>query len=73
MALRRPNDLAELVATGDTEITHVEHHHPQSEVQKLLCDPSKAEALLDWEPQVSLEEGVSKLRTWLRDQEEVAA
>lgn len=67
------NELAALIATDGTEITHVEHHHPQSEVQKLLCDPSKAEALLDWEPQVSLEEGVSKLRTWLRDQEEVAA
>ena len=64
------NDLAELIATDDTEITHVEHHHPQSEVQTLRCDPTKAEAMLDWEPEVSLEEGVSRLRTWLRDEAE---
>lgn len=66
------NDLAELIATDGTEITHVEHHHPQSEVQKLLCDPTKAKDILDWEPEVTLEEGVSRLRTWLREREEVA-
>jgi nucleoside-diphosphate-sugar epimerase len=61
------NDLAELVATGDTEITHVEHHHPQSEVQTLRCDPSKAESMLDWSPEVSLEDGIGRLRTWLSE------
>ncbi|WP_050033589.1 dTDP-glucose 4,6-dehydratase [Halorubrum halophilum] len=66
------NDLAELIATDGTEITHVEHHHPQSEVQKLLCDPTKAKEMLDWEPVVTLEEGVSRLRTWLRDREDIA-
>ncbi|MGQ3330759.1 NAD-dependent epimerase/dehydratase family protein [Halorubrum sp. FL23] len=64
------NELAELIATGDTEITHVEHHHPQSEVQKLLCDPTKAGEILDWEPEVTLEEGIARLRTWLQDSEE---
>ncbi|WP_254761510.1 dTDP-glucose 4,6-dehydratase [Natrinema marinum] len=64
------NELAEVIATEDTEITHVEHHHPQSEVQKLLCDPSKAEEMLGWEPQVSLEEGIDQLRDWLREQNE---
>jgi Nucleoside-diphosphate-sugar epimerases len=62
------NDLAELIATEDTEITHVEHHHPQSEVQTLRCDPTKAEAMLDWEPEVSLAEGVDRLRAWLREE-----
>jgi nucleoside-diphosphate-sugar epimerase len=62
------NDLAELVATGDTEITHVEHHHPQSEVQTLRCDPSKAESMLDWEPEVSLADGIDRLRTWLSEE-----
>lgn len=62
------NELAELIASGNTEVEHVEHHHPQSEVQKLLCDPSKAENMLDWEPTVSVEEGVENLRTWLREQ-----
>jgi len=59
------NNLAELVATEGTEITHVEHHHPQSEVQKLVCDPTKAKTLLDWEPEVSLNEGIEQLRSRL--------
>ena len=62
------NDLAELVASEGTEITHVEHHHPQSEVQKLLCNPAKAKDLLGWEPEVSLEEGIGRLRQWLREE-----
>jgi nucleoside-diphosphate-sugar epimerase len=63
------NELAATIATDGTEIKHVEHHHPQSEVQKLLCDPSKAEEMLDWEPKVSLEEGIDRLRDWLAEQE----
>lgn len=63
------NELAELVASEGTEINHVEHHHPQSEVQKLLCNPSKANELLGWEPQVSLEEGIERLREWLREED----
>lgn len=62
------NDLAALVATDDTPIEHVEHHHPQSEVQKLRCDPAKAKRLLGWEPRVDLEAGVGKLRAWMRDE-----
>ncbi|MFC7058369.1 dTDP-glucose 4,6-dehydratase [Halovenus salina] len=64
------NELAELIATDQTEITHVEHHHPQSEVQKLQCDPTKARDLLDWEPEVTLEEGVSRLRDWMQRRDE---
>ncbi|GAA1341313.1 SDR family NAD(P)-dependent oxidoreductase [Streptomyces sanglieri] len=64
------NELAELIASDDTEIRHVEHHHPQSEVEKLRCDPQKANELLDWEPEVSLEEGIDRLRDWLREQNE---
>jgi UDP-glucose 4-epimerase len=59
------NELAELVASEGTEIEHVEHHHPQSEVPKLLCDPSKAKEVLEWEPEYTLEEGIEELRTWL--------
>ena len=62
------NELAELVASDGTDITHVEHHHPQSEVQKLLCNPGKANDLLGWEPEVSLEEGIERLRKWLREE-----
>jgi UDP-glucose 4-epimerase len=62
------NDLAKLIASEGTEIKHVEHHHPQSEVQKLLGDYEKANELLGWEPEVSLEEGVDRLRTWLQEE-----
>lgn len=66
------NDLAAVVASEGTEITHVEHHHPQSEVQRLRCDAGKAEELLGWTPEVSLEEGVERLRDWLREQEDAS-
>jgi UDP-glucose 4-epimerase len=62
------NDLAELIASEGTEITHVEHHHPQSEVQKLLGNYEKANELLGWEPEMSLEEGVERLRAWLQEE-----
>jgi nucleoside-diphosphate-sugar epimerase len=62
------NNLAELIATEGTEITQVEHHHPQSEVQTLRCDPSKAKEMFDWEPEVSLEDGIGRLRKWLQEE-----
>lgn len=63
------NELAELIASEGTDIEHVEHHHPQSEVEKLLCDPGKASDLLGWEPTVTLEEGVGRMRDWIRQRE----
>jgi nucleoside-diphosphate-sugar epimerase len=59
------NDLAALISSGEARIKHVPHIHPQSEVPKLLCDYSKAQQLLGWEPQVSLEEGIRKTRDWI--------
>jgi UDP-glucose 4-epimerase len=59
------NELAEIIASEGTEIEHVEHHHPQSEIPKLLCDPSKAEEVLGWTPEHTLEEGIEELRAWL--------
>lgn len=61
------NELAERIATGKTTIEHVEHHHPQSEIPKLRADSSKARDLLGWEPRVSLEDGIQRLRTWLQN------
>lgn len=60
------NDLAKLIVKDESRIKHIEHHHPQSEIQKLVCDYSKARELLGWEPRTSLEEGIEKLETWLR-------
>lgn len=61
------NDLAELIAAGEVPIRHVEHIHPQSEIQKLLCDYGKAKRLLGWEPQVTLEEGIERTREWIKN------
>ncbi|MGE5701487.1 MAG: dTDP-glucose 4,6-dehydratase [Clostridia bacterium] len=59
------NDLAKLIAEDASQINHVEHIHPQSEIQKLLCNYSKAQKLLNWEPRVSLEEGIRRTREWI--------
>jgi len=61
------NDLAKLIVGDDSRIRHVPHIHPQSEIQKLLCNYGKAKALLGWEPRVSLEEGIRRTEAWIRD------
>ena len=58
------NELARLVCPDKSRIEHIEHHHPQSEIQKLLCDSSKAKAMLDWEAKVDLPAGIEKLKNW---------
>lgn len=63
------NELAALIASDDTQVEHVEHHHPQSEIDRLVCDPTKAAELLDWRPEVSLPEGIARLREWLETRE----
>lgn len=60
------NDLALLIAGDRARIRHVEHIHPQSEIQKLLCNSQKAKRLLGWEPRVTLEEGIARTREWIR-------
>lgn len=59
------NDLALLIVGDRDRIRHVEHIHPQSEIQKLLCNSAKAKRLLGWEPRVSLEEGIRRTREWI--------
>ncbi|WP_337033156.1 dTDP-glucose 4,6-dehydratase [Paenibacillus illinoisensis] len=59
------NDLAQLIAQDPSKIKHVEHIHPQSEIEKLLCNSEKAKKLLGWEPEVSLEEGIARTKQWI--------
>ena len=54
----------------ESKIQHVEHIHPQSEIKKLVCDYSKAQELLGWEPKVSLEEGIKKTEDWIKSKSE---
>lgn len=60
------NELAELIVGDKSKIQHVEHIHPQSEIQKLLCNFDKAKKLLDWEPKISLEEGIKRTEEWIK-------
>ncbi|MFO1444445.1 GDP-mannose 4,6-dehydratase [Bacillus sp. Bva_UNVM-123] len=60
------NDLANLIVGDQKRIKHVEHIHPQSEIQKLLCNYDKAKRLLGWEPKVTLEEGISRTEEWIK-------
>jgi len=60
------NDLARLIVRDENRIEHVEHIHPQSEIQKLLCNYEKAKRLLGWEPKVSLEEGITRTEQWIK-------
>jgi NAD dependent epimerase/dehydratase len=48
-------------------IASEERVRPQhSEVFKLICDNSKAKQLLNWEPQVSLDDGLRAVIEWVR-------
>ena len=62
-------DLALLVCKEAERIRHVKHHHPQSEIPKLLCDYTKANKVLGWEPKTSLDEGIKKTKEWIRSTE----
>ena len=56
------NDLALLICKDPERFVHVKHHHPQSEIPKLLCDYTKAKKMLGWVPKTSLEEGIEKTK-----------
>ncbi|OPY58791.1 MAG: UDP-glucose 4-epimerase [Pelotomaculum sp. PtaU1.Bin035] len=60
------NDLAMLIVGDESKINHVPHIHPQSEIQKLLCNYDKANRLLGWAPKVPLEEGIKKTEAWIK-------
>lgn len=59
------NELARLICNDEQRIQHVPHIHPQSEIQKLLCNSEKARDLLGWQPTVILEEGLKRTREWI--------
>lgn len=60
------NELALLIGKDPGLIRHVEHIHLQSEIPKLLCNYQKAQRLLGWEPQVTLEQGIEKTTEWIK-------
>lgn len=61
------NDLARIVGGDGSEVVHLEHPHPQAEIQRLVCDTTKAERLLGWRPEVSLEDGIARTKAWMSE------
>ena len=61
------NDLALKIVKDKSKIDHVTHIHPQSEIQKLLCDSEKACSLLSWRPKTDIAEGIAKTEKWIMD------
>ena len=59
------NDLAALIEPDPARIVHVPHIHPQSEIAVLRCDPRLARELLGWRPEVSLGDGLGRVRAWM--------
>lgn len=60
------NELAKLILRDEHRIEHIKHHHPQSEILKLVCNNSKAKRLLNWESKTSLKDGILKLEKWIK-------
>jgi dTDP-glucose 4,6-dehydratase len=62
----RINDLARIICPDEKRIFHLPHHHPQSEIRKLLCDSTKARSLLNWEPKTPLRDGIAETIAWMK-------
>lgn len=62
----RIKDLAFLICNDLNRIKYVFHHHPQSEIHKLVCDYTKARKLLGWIPKTSLKDGIMQTTEWIR-------
>lgn len=60
------NELASIISRGRSDIKHVKHIHPQSEIMKLKCNYNKAKEIIGWEPEYSLEEGIDETEEWIR-------
>jgi nucleoside-diphosphate-sugar epimerase len=59
------NELAALIIDEPRRVKHVPHIHPQSEIQKLLCDARFAERTTNWRPRVPLVEGIERTERWI--------
>ena len=60
--------IAELMEKGDkVKINHDRSRFRPYDVDRLVCDRSKAKKLLGWEPQVSLREGLKITIDWIKN------
>ncbi len=61
-------DLAKKIAGNEAEIKFIEHHHPHAEIMNMAADWQKAKTILNWEPTITLEQGIIKTTQWLKNQ-----
>ncbi|MBI5061306.1 MAG: GDP-mannose 4,6-dehydratase [Candidatus Aenigmarchaeota archaeon] len=59
-------ELAKLISNGKAAIKFVKHHHPQAEIERMICDCTKAKKLLGWKPKISLNEGIKRTEDWIK-------
>ncbi|MGL5574111.1 MAG: dTDP-glucose 4,6-dehydratase [Sarcina sp.] len=59
------NELAKIISEDRVKVNHVKHIHPQAEIMKLLCDSRKANEILGWIPNYTLEEGIKETEIWI--------
>ena len=62
-------ELADMVIKLTGTKSKIEHKElPKDDPKKRKPDISKAKKLLDWEPKVTLKEGISKAMVWFRSE-----
>ena len=57
--------LAKKIAGDQVPVEFQDHPHPQSEIQKLLCNNDLAKQSLGFEPRWGLDQGLSENTEWL--------
>lgn len=59
-------ELALKITNDEKKVQFIKHHHPQSEIFKLVCDNEKAKRILNWRPKTSLEDGLKMIEEWMK-------
>lgn len=60
-------NLAKMIVDTKDQIKYIPHIHPQSEIQKLLSNSDFAKKVLNWEPHISLKEGIQLTQNWIKE------
>lgn len=61
------NELAHKIVQDNGRIIHVNHPHPQCEINRMVCNSEKARQLLNWENKIGLDEGLMRTEQWLKE------
>ena len=60
--------IGELMDVAPEIVVEEHRERPEgSEVERLLCDSTKAREVLGWKPEVSLREGLSRTVEWIQE------